>query len=345
VYFPTTSIVPLLSLLENGASAEIDVARNQGFVGMSTFMGGRSTTGQAVVTRGGLGCRLPTPRVDPAFSEGAAVTRLLLHFSQALIAQIAQTAVCSRHHSLDQRLLPSMSACRSLAAPGLLRPDICSPAHRPIWLHSLWWLLSLSRPGAFAVCAGASWRKGMAWPHQRGSLMKTSSQASADLTHVSTLIEDIPIAMLTTVEADGALACRPMAVLEMDAQGALWFFTDLRSSKVEHLRVANLSFTDSGRATYVSLSGHGEIDTDRGRIQRLWTSFAKPWFPDGPDSTHLALLKFVPDAADYWDGPNSRMVRAFGAIVSVVAGKPWAMGEHGSHTGLSAPVSPGLTAE
>ncbi len=168
--------------------------------------------------------------------------------------------------------------------------------------------------------------------------MKITPQASAELIHVSKLIEDIPIAMMTTVEADGALASRPMAALEMDAQGALWFFTDLRSSKVEHLRVVNLGFTDMAHGAYVSLSGRGEIDTDRGRIERLWTVFAKPWFPDGPDSNNLALLKFVPDAADYWDGPNSKMVRAFGVIASVIAGKPVAMGEHGSHTGLSAPT-------
>ena len=169
--------------------------------------------------------------------------------------------------------------------------------------------------------------------------MKTRTQASADLAHVAKLIEDIPIAMLTTIEADGALASRPMAALEMDEHGALWFFTDLRSSKVEHLRVANLSFTDAAHSTYVSLSGRGEIDTDRARIERLWTNFAKPWFPDGPESTNLALLKFVPDAADYWDGPSSKMVRAFSVLASVVAGKPLAMGEHGSHTGLSAAAS------
>jgi hypothetical protein len=89
----------------------------------------------------------------------------------------------------------------------------------------------------------------------------------------------------------------------------------------------------------VSLSGRGEIDTDRGRIERLWTAFAKPWFPDGPDSPNLGLLKFVPETADYWDAPDSRMVRAFGVVASMVAGKPIAMGEHGSHTGLSSGAS------
>lgn len=165
--------------------------------------------------------------------------------------------------------------------------------------------------------------------------MKTETQANAGLAHIARLIDDIPIGMLATVEADGALATRPMAVLEMDAHGAFWFFTDLRSSKVEHLRVLNLSFSDQADGTYVSLSGRGEIDTDRVRIERLWTAFAKPWFPDGPESPNLALLKFIPDTADYWDAPNSRMVRGFGVIASIVAGKPVGMGDHGSHAGLS----------
>ena len=173
--------------------------------------------------------------------------------------------------------------------------------------------------------------------------MKTEIQSRDDRRHIARLIDGIAIAMLANLDANGALASRPMAALEMDADGALWFFTDLRSSKVEHLRVVNLSFTDPAHGTYVSLSGRGEIDTDRARIHRLWTAFAKPWFPEGPDSSNLALLKFVPDAADYWDAPNSKMVRAFGVIASIMAGKPIAMGEHGSHSGLSS-AAPRATA-
>ena len=169
--------------------------------------------------------------------------------------------------------------------------------------------------------------------------MKTETQQNASLTHIAELIDDISIAMLTTLEAEGSMASRPMAVLEMDASGALWFFTDLRSSKVEHLKVANLSFTDMDKGTYVSISGRGEIHTDREHIKRLWTPFAKPWFPQGPDSPELGLLKFVPDAADYWDSPNSKMVRGFGVLASIVAGKPIGMGEHGSHAGLSEDAS------
>jgi general stress protein 26 len=169
--------------------------------------------------------------------------------------------------------------------------------------------------------------------------MNILPQNTTELDHLAHLIEGIPIGMLTTIEADGSLSARPMAALEMDGQGALWFFTDLRSPKVANLKVAHLSFTDSARSTYVSISGRGEMHSDRAQIQRLWTAFAKPWFPDGPDSPDLALLKFVPDTVDYWDGPRSRMVRTVGMIVSAIAGKPMGLGEHGTHTGLS-PVLP-----
>ena len=75
--------------------------------------------------------------------------------------------------------------------------------------------------------------------------------------------------MLTILDDSGALASRPMTALEMDAQGALWFFTDVQSSKVENLLAVNFSFTDRDQGAYVSLSVYGEIDTDRGRIQSL----------------------------------------------------------------------------
>ena len=170
--------------------------------------------------------------------------------------------------------------------------------------------------------------------------MNIEAQTTPELKHIAELIKGIATSMLTTIEADGSLASRPMYALEMDASGALWFFTDTRSSKVERLGVANLAFTDLDDSTYVSLSGHGEIVTDRGRIERLWSPFARPWFPDGPDSPNLALLKFVPHSADYWDAPNSKMVRAVSDLVSIVAGKPIGMGEHGSHESLSGGAVP-----
>jgi CRP-like cAMP-binding protein len=104
VYFPLTSIVSLLYVMENGASAEIAVVGNEGIVGISLFMGGESTPSRAVVQSAGTGCRLPADVIKSEFGRSGAVLHLLLRYTQALITQMAQTAVCNRHHSLDQQL-------------------------------------------------------------------------------------------------------------------------------------------------------------------------------------------------------------------------------------------------
>jgi CRP-like cAMP-binding protein len=104
VYFPITSIVSLLYVMENGASAEIAVVGNEGLVGVSLFMGGNSTPSRAVVQSAGIGCRLKSKLMKEEFNKAGPVLHLLLRYTQALITQMAQTAVCNRHHSLDQQL-------------------------------------------------------------------------------------------------------------------------------------------------------------------------------------------------------------------------------------------------
>ena len=104
VYFPTTSIVSLLYVMENGASAEIAVVGNEGIVGISLFMGGGSTPSRAVVQSAGRGLRLNAQMLKSEFNLNGPVLHLLLRYTQALITQMAQTAVCNRHHSLDQQL-------------------------------------------------------------------------------------------------------------------------------------------------------------------------------------------------------------------------------------------------
>lgn len=104
VYFPTTSIVSLLYLLENGASAEIAVVGNEGIVGVSLFMGGESTPSRAVVQSAGHGYRLRAGLMKDEFNRAGPVLHLLLRYTQALITQMSQTAVCNRHHTLDQQL-------------------------------------------------------------------------------------------------------------------------------------------------------------------------------------------------------------------------------------------------
>jgi CRP-like cAMP-binding protein len=104
VYFPTTAIVSLLYVMESGASAEIAVVGNEGIVGISLFMGGESTTSRAVVQSAGTGVRLKAQFLKDEFNRAGPVLHLLLRYTQALITQMAQTAVCNRHHSLDQQL-------------------------------------------------------------------------------------------------------------------------------------------------------------------------------------------------------------------------------------------------
>jgi CRP-like cAMP-binding protein len=104
VYFPTTAIVSLLYVMENGASAEIAVVGNEGIVGISLLMGGESTPSRAVVQSGGQGLRLSARTAKQEFELAGPVMHLLLRYTQALITQMAQTAVCNRHHSLDQQL-------------------------------------------------------------------------------------------------------------------------------------------------------------------------------------------------------------------------------------------------
>ena len=104
VYFPTTSIVSLLYVMEDGASAEIAVVGNEGMLGISLFMGGETTPSHAVVQSAGYGVRLKSQLLKQEFARFGPMMHLLLRYTQALITQMAQTAVCNRHHSVDQQL-------------------------------------------------------------------------------------------------------------------------------------------------------------------------------------------------------------------------------------------------
>ena len=104
VYFPTDSIVSLLYVMESGASAEISVVGKDGIVGVSLFMGGESTSSRAVVQSAGSAYRLAGQKLKDEFNRHSELMQLLLRYTQSLITQMAQTAVCNRHHSIDQQL-------------------------------------------------------------------------------------------------------------------------------------------------------------------------------------------------------------------------------------------------
>lgn len=104
VYFPTDSIVSLLYVMESGASAEISVVGNEGLIGISLFMGGESTPSRAIVQSAGSAYRLLGQRLKDEFNRHGEMLLLMLRYTQSLITQMAQTAVCNRHHSIDQQL-------------------------------------------------------------------------------------------------------------------------------------------------------------------------------------------------------------------------------------------------
>jgi CRP-like cAMP-binding protein len=104
VFFPVDCIVSLLYVLENGASAEISVVGNEGLIGVALFMGGETTPSRAIVQSAGYAYRLDGQRLKDEFHRSGGLQLLLLRYTQSLITQMAQTAVCNRHHSVDQQL-------------------------------------------------------------------------------------------------------------------------------------------------------------------------------------------------------------------------------------------------
>jgi CRP-like cAMP-binding protein len=104
VYFPTTAIISLLYIMENGATAEIGIAGSNGLVGIALFMGGETTSNRAVVQSGGDAVRMKARDVQDAFSLGGVFQSVLLRYTQSLMTQISQTAVCNRLHSVEQQL-------------------------------------------------------------------------------------------------------------------------------------------------------------------------------------------------------------------------------------------------
>lgn len=135
------------------------------------------------------------------------------------------------------------------------------------------------------------------------------------------LIAGQRIAMLSSAAPDGSLDSKPMTLLEFDADGVLWFFCERPAQAAGHedldrrYQRVNLSFSDEVRSVFVSITGRGELSHDAARIRALWTEQARPYFPEGPESPNLAVLKVTPERSDFWEAPESHLVR--GAMLSV----------------------------
>lgn len=145
------------------------------------------------------------------------------------------------------------------------------------------------------------------------------------------MIKDIKFAMLVTQGLGGRLFARPMANQKPDNDGKIWFFTAADSTKVdeiEHYDNVLLSYAEPDNNVYVSVSGTAKVTRDRNKINELWSEPLKAWFPEGKDDPNLTLICVDPVSAEYWDGPSSTFVQAFGYVKAKITGNPEQMGEN-----------------
>jgi len=162
--------------------------------------------------------------------------------------------------------------------------------------------------------------------------MESKPQKNEQMAKIHDMVEDIRIAMMTTIDEQGNLVSRPMAALQFDEEGNVWFFTNRRSPKVDQIEQneqhVNIAFASVSDASYVSISGTATEVNDRAKIDELWNPQAKAWFPKGKDDPELTLLKVHSQMAEYWDSSDSTMVRLFQQAKAVVTGSIPNMGEN-----------------
>jgi len=170
--------------------------------------------------------------------------------------------------------------------------------------------------------------------------MDTQPQSDPAMTKLADLIDAASIGMLTTAESGGSLRSRPLGTLQIDSEGALWFFTSIASHKVDDIdqhHKVNLSYANPSRQDYVSISGTAQLVNDRAKMKQLWTPWIEPWFPKGVEDPDLALLRISVDEAEYWDAPDSKVQRLLGLAKAMATGKTDKLGEH-------AKIKPGAAA-
>jgi len=145
------------------------------------------------------------------------------------------------------------------------------------------------------------------------------------------LIKGIQMAMVTTIDAEGALRSRPMRTQEAEFDGHLWFFTNAKAAKVNEVlkhEQVNVSYAQPGDNRYVSVSGTAKVLRDQRKAKELWNPTYKAWFPQGLDDPDLALLRVDVHKAEYWDSPSGTMMHLIGLVKALATGRPYEGGEN-----------------
>ena len=154
---------------------------------------------------------------------------------------------------------------------------------------------------------------------------------AGSISKVTDNINDSHIGMFTTVNEEGALVSRPLAVQEVKDDGDMWFFTSANTSQVAHIRAnpaVNVSFGQ--RTEWVSVAGTAEVVTDRQLIHEMWNQVVEAWFPDGPDTPEVVLLHVDSDSAEYWTSPGGTAATVLQWMKSKVTHSRMSVGESGT---------------
>ncbi|SDW57378.1 General stress protein 26 [Arthrobacter sp. cf158] len=148
---------------------------------------------------------------------------------------------------------------------------------------------------------------------------------------VTDIINNSRIGMLTTINAEGALVSRPLAVQEVQEDGDLWFFTGLGTSQVAQLRADSRVNVSFGKSTeWVSVAGTAHVVTDRAKIRGMWNQVVEAWYPDGPESPEVCLIRVDSESAEYWTSPGGTMATVIQWVKSKVTDSRMSVGESGT---------------
>lgn len=162
--------------------------------------------------------------------------------------------------------------------------------------------------------------------------MEKHLQNEEALTKFKKLVDDIKICMFITNNNDNNHT-RPMATIQTDEDGTLWFFTDVRSVKVEEVgkdNAVHLVYAHPGKESYLDVWGSAQVITDKQQIKDKWSPIVKAWFPDGVDDPNLSLLKVKPSSSYYWDSETGKMIAFMKIAASAITGTKLSEGKEGS---------------
>ncbi len=138
------------------------------------------------------------------------------------------------------------------------------------------------------------------------------------------LLDDLTIAMFTTVDADGTLTSRPMARQEVDPTAEMWFITARDSRQVAHITAQpHVGITFSSPSTWVSLQGTATVVDDRAKLEERWNTFAEAWMPEGPEDPNVVLIRVDLEGGEYWDTPGGRVASLLSFAKAKITGKPY----------------------